>query len=146
MSQLGSPVGTHLMSRFTDRKLTIGSPVGSHITAHLSPSGDPYGLAIWEYSRICLSRLRLSRQFNGSFFTVHEIIAYNKVTRIWIYFIVVFGFGFNYLDLDRIRIFIKVNPLLSEAHMGWIVKKKGTNSLCGLQGINTLPQSGWAMD
>ena len=37
------------------------------------------------------------RQFNGSFFTVHEIIAYNKVTRIWIYFIVVFGFG---SDLD----------------------------------------------
>ena len=49
---------------------------------------------------------------NGSFFTVHEIIAYNKIT--WIYFIVVLGFGFNYLDLDRIRIFIKVNPLLSE--------------------------------
>ena len=31
--------------------------------------------------------------------------------RIGIYFIVVFGF--NYLDLDQIRIFIKVNPLLS---------------------------------
>ena len=54
---------------------------------------------------------------NGSFFTVHEIIAYNKVTRIWIYFIVVFGFGFNYLDLNRIRIFIKVNPLLSVAEV-----------------------------
>ena len=53
---------------------------------------------------------------------MHEIIAYNKVTRIWIwiYFIVVFGFGFGFnyldLDLDRIRIFIKVNPLLSGAH------------------------------
>ena len=47
---------------------------------------------------------------------MHEIIAYNKVTRIWIYFIVVFGFGFNYLDLDRIRIFLKVNPLLSVNH------------------------------
>ena len=44
---------------------------------------------------------------------MHEIIAYNKVTRICIYFIVVFGFEFNYLDLDWIRIFIKVNPLLS---------------------------------
>ena len=59
----------------------------------------------------CSLVVRLSRQFNGSFFTVHEIIAYNEVTRIWIYFIVVFGF--NYLNLDRIRIFIKVNPLLS---------------------------------
>ena len=50
---------------------------------------------------------------------MHEIIAYNKVTRIWIYFIVVFGFGFNYLDLDRIRIFIKVNPLLSDRNKGF---------------------------
>ena len=54
---------------------------------------------------------------------MHEIIAYIKVTRIWIwiYFIVVFefGFGFNYLDLDRIRIFIKVNPLLSAELTGY---------------------------
>ena len=46
---------------------------------------------------------------------MHEIVAYNKVTRIWIYFIVVFGF--NYLDLDRIRIFMKVNPLLSASYI-----------------------------